>query len=60
MTDWKMKLIFDKFSDSYAKYYSPTEHFAVDEITVLFNGRVIFKEYIVKKHKWFGTKIYMV
>jgi hypothetical protein len=25
----------DKLSDAYAKYYGPTEHLAVDEISVL-------------------------
>jgi hypothetical protein len=47
----------DKLNDSYAKYYSLTEHLAVDEITVLFKVRVIFKHYIPKKHKQFGIKL---
>jgi hypothetical protein len=55
---WKMRTIFDKLSDAYAKYYSPIEHLAVDEIIVLFKGRVVFKQYIPKKHKRFGIKIY--
>jgi len=55
---WKMRAIFDKFSDLYAKYYSLTKQWAVDEITVLFKGRAIFKQYIPKKHKWFGIKFY--
>jgi hypothetical protein len=37
-----MRPISDKPNDPYAKYYSPTEHIAVDEIIVLFKGRVIF------------------
>ena len=36
---------------------SLTEHLAFDEI-VLFKGTVIVKEYIPKKHKWFGNKFY--
>jgi hypothetical protein len=32
---WKIKTIFDKLNDVYAKYYSPTEHSEVDEIIVL-------------------------
>jgi hypothetical protein len=55
---WKMRTIFDKLSDAYAKYYSPTEHLAVDEITVLFKGRIVFKQYIPRKHKCFGIKIF--
>jgi hypothetical protein len=32
---WKMRTIFDKLTDAYAKYYSPTEHLSVHEINVL-------------------------
>jgi len=53
-----MGAIFDKLNDSYAKHYSLTEHFAFDEIILLFKGTVIVKEYIPKKHKWFGNKLY--
>jgi hypothetical protein len=31
-----MRIIFDKLNNSYAKYYSPTKHLAVDDIIVLF------------------------
>jgi hypothetical protein len=55
---WKMSTIFDILNDAYAKYYSTTEHLAVDEITVLFRGRVVFKQYIPKKYKCSGIKIY--
>jgi hypothetical protein len=57
---WKMRMIFDNLNDSYSKYYSPTGHLAVDEITVLYRGRVIFKQYIPKKHEWFRIKIDML
>jgi len=53
-----MRAIFDKLNNSYAKYYSPTKHSAVDEIIVLFKDRVIFKQYIPKIYKWFGIKPY--
>jgi hypothetical protein len=46
-----MRVIFDKLNDSYAKNYSLTKHLVPDEITVFFKGRVIFKQYIPKKHK---------
>jgi hypothetical protein len=55
---WKMRSIFDKLSDAYATYYSATEHLAVDEIILHFKGRVVFKQYIVKKHRCFGIRIY--
>jgi hypothetical protein len=53
-----MRAIFDKLNNSYATYYSPTKHSEVDEIIVLFKGRVIFKWYILKKYKQFGIKPY--
>jgi hypothetical protein len=48
--------VFDELIDSYAKYYSPIEHATIDEIVVLFEGRVIFKQYIPKKHERLGSK----
>jgi len=57
---WKMRAIFDKFNNSYAKYYSPTNHLAVDDIIVLFKGTVFFKQYIPKQHKQLGIKLYKV
>jgi len=53
----KLELV-DKLNDSCAKYYSLTKHLAVDEIIVLFNGRIIVKHYISKKHKRCGLKLY--
>jgi hypothetical protein len=55
MTLWKIGTMFDKLNDVYAKYYSPTEHLVVNEVIMLFMGRVI---YIPKKHKHFGIRIY--
>jgi hypothetical protein len=53
---WKMRTAFDKINDACAKYYSPTKHFAVDEVKVLLKVRVVFKQYILKKHKRLGIK----
>jgi len=55
---WKLRTVFDKLKDSYAKFYNPSEHLAVDEVIVSFKGRVIFRQYIPKKRKRFGIKIY--
>ena len=55
---WKMRAIFDKLQDSYAKYYDLTEHLAIDEIIVLLKGTVIFRQCIPKKHKHFEIKLY--
>ena len=37
---WKLRTVFD---DNYAKFYNPLENFAVDEVIVKFQGRVIFR-----------------
>jgi hypothetical protein len=55
---WKMRTLFFSAHDTYAKFYSPSEYLALDEITVLFKRTSIFKQYIPKKHKNFGIKIY--
>jgi hypothetical protein len=46
---WKIRTIFDKLNQAYAKFYNPSEHLAVDEVIVKFKGRVIFRQYIPKK-----------
>ena len=51
---WKIWTIFDTLTDAYEKYYNPSEHLAIDEIIVKFKGRVVFRQYIPKKHKRFG------
>jgi hypothetical protein len=48
----------DILKEKFSKFYSPSEHLAVDEVIVKFKGHVIFRQYIPKKHKRFGTKIY--
>ena len=55
---WKIRNIFDTLNNKFYELYNPTEHLAVDEVIVLFKGRVIFRQYIPKKHKRFGIKIY--
>jgi hypothetical protein len=54
-----MKTFFDQMiNDAYAKFYRPFEHLVVDEVIVLFKGKIIFKQYIPNKHKCFGIKMY--
>jgi len=55
---WKLRTVFDKLNEAYAKFYNPSEHLAVDEVIVKFKGRVIFRQYIPKKRKRFGINIY--
>jgi hypothetical protein len=55
---WKIRQVFDMLNVAYSKFYNPSEHLAIDEVIVLFKGKISFKQYIPKKHKRFGIKIY--
>jgi hypothetical protein len=44
----KMRTVFEKLNDAYAKYYSPTEHLAVHEVIVLFKGSHFQTKYTIK------------
>jgi len=55
---WKLRTLFDKLNEAYAKFYNPSEHLAVDKVIVKFKNRVIFRQYNPKKIKCFGIKIY--
>ena len=55
---WKLRTVFDKLNEAYAKFCNPSDHLAVDVVIVKFKGRVIFRQYIPKKIKHFGIKIY--
>ena len=54
---WKIRTVFDALNQAYPTFYNPSEHLAVDEINVKFQGRVIFRKYIPKKRKCFGIKM---
>jgi hypothetical protein len=51
-------MVFDTLNMANAKFYNTSENLAVDEIIVKFKGKVIFRQYIPKKRKHFGIKIY--
>jgi len=55
---WKIRGLFEILRTNFAKFYNPSEHLVVDKVTVKFKGRVIFKQYIPKKSKHFGIKLY--
>jgi len=54
----KLGIVFNKLKEAYAKFYNPSENLAVDKVIVKFKGRVTFRQYIPKKRKRFGIKIY--
>jgi hypothetical protein len=43
---------------TFAKLYNSSENLTTDEVIVLCKGKVIFRQYMPKKHKCFGIKIY--
>ena len=50
--------LFEIIRTNFSKFYNPSEHLAVDEVIVKFKGRVLFKQYIPKKRKRFGIKMF--
>jgi len=55
---WKIQKIVDTLNNKFCELYNSTEHLAVDEVIMLYKQRVVFRQYIPKKHKTFGIKIY--
>ena len=55
---WKLRTVFDKLNEANAKFYNPSEYLAVDEVIVKFKGRVIVRQYIPKRRKCFGIRIF--
>jgi len=55
---WKIRDPFEILNATFSKFYNPSENLAIDEVIVFFKGRVIFKQYIPKKPKRFGIKIF--
>ncbi|GFY22396.1 piggyBac transposable element-derived protein 4 [Trichonephila clavipes] len=57
---WKLRNVFNSLNNSFQEIYDPTEELAIDEVIVVFKGRIIFKQYILKKRKRFGIKVYKI
>jgi hypothetical protein len=55
---WKIWQVFDMLNVPYSKFYSSSEHLAIDKVIVLFKGKAAFKQCIPTKHKRFGIEIY--
>ena len=45
-------------NNKFCELYNLTENLAVEELIVLYKGRVAFQQYIPKKYRRFGIKIY--
>jgi len=46
----------DQLNDAYAKFHKPSEHSGMVKLLCSSKKRVIFKQYIPKKHRCFGIK----
>jgi len=42
---------------TFSKIFNPSENLPVDQMTVLFKGRVIFRQYVPRKYKQSGIQI---
>jgi len=51
---WKMRNLFDILKEKFSNFYSPSEHLAIDEVIVKFQGHVTFRQYIPKKQTLTG------
>jgi hypothetical protein len=50
----KLENIFYNLNNKFCGFYNPLEHLAIDEVIVLFKGRMFFRQYIPKKQKiWY-------
>ncbi|GFY14325.1 piggyBac transposable element-derived protein 4 [Trichonephila clavipes] len=57
---WKMRKVFDSFNRIFKEVYDPTKNLSFDEVIIKFKGRVLFKQYIPKKRKQWGLKMYKI
>ncbi|GFS93137.1 piggyBac transposable element-derived protein 4 [Trichonephila clavipes] len=57
---WKIRKVFDSFNGIFKEVYDPTENLSFDEVIIKFKGRVLFKQYILKKRKQWGLKMYKI
>jgi hypothetical protein len=48
----KYARFFDTLNNKFCELYNPTEHLAVDEVIVLYKGRVVFRQYSVVPAGW--------
>jgi len=53
----KIRQIFDTLNN-FCEMYNPTEHLSVDKVIMLCKGKLIFRQYIPKKHNRYGIRIY--
>jgi len=50
---WKIRDLFEIIRMNFSKFYNLSEHLTVDEVILKFKGRVLFKQYFLKKTQTF-------
>lgn len=55
---WKIRQLFEVVNATFKEIYNPTEAIAIDEVIIKFKGRFAFRQYIPKKRKQWGIKLY--
>jgi hypothetical protein len=54
----KYETYLEFLNTAFSKLYNPPKNLVTEEVTVVFKGRVVFRQYIPKRHRRFGIKIY--
>ena len=52
--------MFIKLVSKFGKFYNPSQKLVIDESLVLFQGRLVFKQYIPSKRHRFGIKLFIL
>jgi hypothetical protein len=55
---WKKLDLFEILRKIFFKFYNPSKHLAVDKVIVKLKENVVFKQYILKKRKHLGIKMF--
>ncbi|XP_045586945.1 piggyBac transposable element-derived protein 4-like [Procambarus clarkii] len=57
---WKVRKVFSDLRGNFRDYFVPGQNVVIDELLVLFKGRLAFKQYIPSKRHRFGLKFFML
>ncbi|XP_069192202.1 piggyBac transposable element-derived protein 4-like [Procambarus clarkii] len=57
---WKVRKVFSDLRGNFRDYFVPGQNVVIDELLVLFKGRLAFKQYIPSKRHCFGLKFFML
>ncbi|XP_069193000.1 piggyBac transposable element-derived protein 4-like [Procambarus clarkii] len=57
---WKVCKEFSDLRGNFRDYFVPGQNVVIDELLVLFKGRLAFKQYISSKRHRFGLKFFML